>query len=567
MKLGGDQLRVHGEVVGVAVRGPWIAVASRKMVALFDRATGIARWRVGVRQFSAAFSVAISHDLETVAIGEFGVRIVDAGTGAERWSRHLGSSTKQLEFSADDAALLVCGHNRVWLLDPRSGEEQVRPMLEQATRAAFGGHGIVFPVDYRMKSVGPDGVVHDLGPLVSCATAVTRGGVIADQSSRVIFTDLEGAERQTIPISTAYEGLEAAHPAGDRIAMRHDNGEVWLLDDRGGIRVIASAMAAAGAVGVLDDDTLVIGARDGTVSIIDLASDTRRTASPPPPTSLAFASDATLACAGPLAATGTSRGPVHAAMIRELAGGTVIAELGAFERVTAEGDRIVAWGERGARLFDLAGRFVSELATTTVSSVAISATRIAIANKTEASPCIHDRDGRLLRTLTGNGTVIRYSGSSHGGGWASDDPAYATAMAWLGPERLLVYFDQGVIVFEGDARTTCGYASAEVVFALDDRLIIGSGSKLECLAIVDGVPGPALWVRDNTRPLAAAGNRVAISVDGEILLLDTAAGDERARHATHLWQVLAVAFDPTGALIASAADDGALVVRQLSGAW
>jgi hypothetical protein len=247
-------------------------------------------------------------------------------------------------------------------------------------------------------------------------------------------------------------------------------------------------------------------------------------------------------------------------VLRELAGGEVVAALARHEHVAAGGERILTWGN-GAALFDRDGARIAELAppTTTIQSAAISddGTRVAVAPRgATVTPLVFDgATGALLVAHEGNGTVESYT---------SEDPAAVGGLWFLAPHELLVVFENGSFVYrEGKPRAEVKAPSARSGIVVGDGFIAAQNKDSLYLYTRDGEHVEFLWGAH--RPCAAIGRLLAVGDEtGRIAMRDVLAKTDLASEQVHGWYVTAVAIDPTGSLIASGGRDGAIVVRTLT---
>ncbi|MEO8707148.1 MAG: hypothetical protein ABI867_44385, partial [Kofleriaceae bacterium] len=493
MKIGGDNLRMPGAIVGLSVRGGLIAGASEgryqsRSAAVFDLTTGAVRLRD-----ATARAAAVSHAGDRVALGLRGaVRVLDASF-AKTWESKVAESPDEprVAWTPDDAAVAHFDKSAITLLDARAGSVIARVDMtyskvlgHTASGIAFGANGKVHVLsssgdvrtcgslpDYAwvagdalvVKTLGPDAAV-EWRDLDSGALRTSAGGVrsldrlgVCSRTQRMVLHD------NRHPID---KGAAANDPLTAQILG--PDGERWSVE-----------IPFTGAFAAFDEDrTVVIGGSRGELAVIDLVDRAVRIAAVPASAdalSLAFVADARLAC-----------GSESGAVLRDLADGTLVATLGRYEHVAAGGERIITWG-KGAALFDRDGGRIAELAPATMSiemaAISDDGTRVAVApRETTVTPLVFDgATGALVVAYEGNGIV------ESGHSWSSDKPAAVGGLCFLAPYELLVVFDNGSFVYrEGEPRREVKTLSARSGIVVGDGFIAAHNKDSLYISTRDG---------------------------------------------------------------------------------
>ncbi|MEO8706018.1 MAG: WD40 repeat domain-containing protein [Kofleriaceae bacterium] len=551
MKLGNDNLRMRGRVTAVADGRSSIAAASDKMFAIFDAATGECRHRA----FKSQHALAFSHDDTLLAVGEFNASVIDLQTFQPRWEVWIGSSVRDIQWSPDQRVLALGSHERLVLLDAITGTV-IASVEAQSAGVAFIETGVVYTAAREVRTLSFTGETSVLGEAPSAAfVAIARDAfvVFSWSTNDLVWHSLDGTELARVSTTSRSYERRAADRTCDRIVIATD--DVLHMHSRDGIRTIGG-LERRFEVLALGDRRLVAGAWDGDLAIIDLDAGSRLETPPAAPSSLAFVADARLACAGDAGA-----------VLRDLANGDVIAELGPYEHVATAGQRILAWGKAGARVFDDMGISIAELTTASIGlgTIAFDGVVALAPTLTTDTPMVFDESGQHLRTHAGNGIDSKYSSSSHSN-WSSDDPAVIEGLVFLTPARVLAFYENGTIEYDGEQRIVRPYIPLpKAVALLDEHVVVGSQGYHHIHRIVDGIVSDKAEhvIREMSRCVGLGHLIVFGTDDGRIVLYDVRTGTELGARATHLWGVRALAIDPTASLIASSADDGTLIVQAL----
>ena len=553
MRLGDDNLRIRGRVTAIADGRDSIAAASEHMFAVFDAATGVCRHRRPEGQASLAFS----HDDAYLAVGSFELAVIDMQTFQPRWTVRIGSQIKAIRWAPDDRHLALAAYNELVLVDADSGEVTVRVATtgfqRSAPNLAFTDTGVVYVEHVTMRTLSVSGESGEIAGTSYTVLALADDVYVATSDGGLVWRALDGTELARQPMTASYYHFMAADRTCDRIAIHVE--DVLRLQLRAGGADSLVPLDRRFKAATLSDRRLVAGASGGELAIIGLDGSPRLEVSFAPPSSLAFVADARLACAGE-----------SGAVLRELVHGQVLAELGPYENVATAGDRILAWGTKGARVFDGAGAVIADLATAAIGFGTIAfdgVVALAPAGTTD-TPMVFDERGEHVRTHTGNGNHDSYGCSSHNS-WARNEPAVIAGMVFLTPARLLVFYENGTVEYDGAQRIERPYVPLPgAVVPLAEHVVVGDNGHHTIHPMGDGVVGEIekrIW---GMKRCAGRGHLIAFGTDdGRIVLYDARTQAEIGAHATHAWDVRAIAIDPTGSLIASSADDGTLVVNAL----
>ena len=554
MKIGSDNLRMPGAIVGLSVRGGLIAAASEgkyrsPSAAVFDLTTGAVRLRE-----ATARAAAVSHAGDRVALGLRGgsVRVLDASF-ATMWESNVAEKPEDqcVAWTPDDAVVAHFDRSAITLLDARTGSVLARFDMTYAKMLGHTASGIAFGANHKVHVVAsstdvttlgslPDYawvagdalVVKTLGPEAAVEWRDLDGGALRTMAGSVRGVDRLGvcARTQRVVIHDNRHPIDKGAAANDPLTAQilGPDGERWSVE-----------IPFIGVHAAFDEDrTVVIGGARGELVVIDLVDRAVRIAAVPASTdalSLAFVADARLAC-----------GSESGAVLRDLADGTVIATLGRHEQVAAGGDRILTWG-KGAELFDRDGARVAELApaTTSIAMAAVSddGTRVALApHGATVTPLVFDgATGAPVVAYEGNGIVESYSLWS-ANPWSSDDPAAVGGLWFFAPHELLVVFENGSFVYrEGEPRRGVKAPSARSGIVVGDGFIAARNRDSVSIYTRDGEHVENLM--GEHRPCAAAGKLLAVGDEtGRIALRDALANVEVTSEQVHAWYVTAIAI-------------------------